>query len=83
MLKNVAVDIQQVTKIYGAGNAAVTAVNDVTLQIYDNEFLYSAGSVGLRETTLLRMIAGFEDMTKVILSCLARRLRACHPTSDR
>ena len=64
MRKNVAVDIQQVTKIYGTGNAAVTAVNNVTLQIYDNEFLTLLGPSGCGKTTLLRMIAGFEDMTK-------------------
>ena len=64
MQENIAVDIQQVTKEYGTGNAAVTAVNNVTLQIYDNEFLTLLGPSGCGKTTLLRMIAGFEDMTK-------------------
>jgi spermidine/putrescine transport system ATP-binding protein len=79
MLKNVAVDIQQVTKIYGAGNAAVTAVNDVTLQIYDNEFLTLLGPSGCGKTTLLRMIAGFEDMTKGHIKLFGEEIESLPP----
>ena len=63
MKQKVAVDISRVTKIYGAGNAAVKAIDDVTLQIFDNEFLTLLGPSGCGKTTLLRMIAGFEDIT--------------------
>ena len=63
MKQKVAVDISRVTKIYGAGNAAVRAIDDVTLQIFDNEFLTLLGPSGCGKTTLLRMIAGFEDIT--------------------
>jgi len=79
MRKNVAVDIQQVTKIYGAGNAAVTAVNDVTLQIYDNEFLTLLGPSGCGKTTLLRMIAGFEDMTKGHIKLFGEEIESLPP----
>ena len=63
MKQKVAVDISRVTKIYGAGNAAVRAIDDVKLQIFDNEFLTLLGPSGCGKTTLLRMIAGFEDIT--------------------
>ncbi|NJK78790.1 MAG: ABC transporter ATP-binding protein [Chloroflexaceae bacterium] len=38
----------------------VTAVNDVTLQIFDGEFFALLGPSGSGKTTILRMIAGFE-----------------------
>ena len=63
MKQKVAVDISRVTKIYGAGNAAVRAIDDVTLQIFDNEFLTLLGPSGCGKTTLLSMIAWFEDIT--------------------
>ncbi len=60
---DIAVDIVGVSKVFGSGRTAVTAINDVTLQIYDNEFLTLLGPSGCGKTTLLRMIAGFEDTT--------------------
>lgn len=63
MDQKVAVDISRVTKIYGKGDSAVKAIDNVTLQIFDNEFLTLLGPSGCGKTTLLRMIAGFEDIT--------------------
>jgi spermidine/putrescine transport system ATP-binding protein len=63
MDNKVAVDIANVTKVYGSGQNAVTAIKDVNLQIYDNEFLTLLGPSGCGKTTLLRMIAGFEGIT--------------------
>ena len=57
---NIAVDIQNVTKMYGA----FTALKDVNLDIRDNEFFTLLGPSGCGKTTLLRSIAGFEDITK-------------------
>jgi multiple sugar transport system ATP-binding protein len=48
-----------VTKAFGA----VTAVDDVTLEIEDGEFLVLVGPSGCGKSTLLRMIAGLEDVT--------------------
>jgi len=79
MPKNVAVDIQQVTKIYGADNAAVTAIDDVTLQIYDNEFLTLLGPSGCGKTTLLRMIAGFEDITRGRIKLFGEEIESLPP----
>jgi len=55
-----AVEIWRVTKTYGSGDAAVIAVNDVTLNIGNNEFFTLLGPSGCGKTSLLRLIAGFE-----------------------
>nr|MBA2570982.1 sn-glycerol-3-phosphate ABC transporter ATP-binding protein UgpC [Chloroflexota bacterium] len=42
----------------------VVAVNDLTLEIQDEEFLCLVGPSGCGKTTSLRMIAGLEDITE-------------------
>ena len=56
----IAVDIQRVTKRFGD----VIALDEVTLGIEDNEFFTLLGPSGCGKTTLLRTIAGFEDITE-------------------
>jgi spermidine/putrescine transport system ATP-binding protein len=51
--------VQNVTKQFGA----MTAVNDVSLDIMPGEFFSLLGPSGCGKTTLLRMIAGFENPT--------------------
>jgi multiple sugar transport system ATP-binding protein len=53
------VSIRQVEKYFGD----VHAVNDVSLDIHDGEFLVLLGPSGCGKTTLLRMIAGLESPT--------------------
>ena len=59
-MTDVSVDILNVTKMYGS----FTALKDVSLAIQDNEFFTLLGPSGCGKTTLLRTIAGFEDITK-------------------
>ena len=60
----VAVELHGATKVFGAGTAhAVTALNGVSLSIRDNEFFTLLGPSGCGKTTLLRTIAGFEELT--------------------
>ncbi len=54
-----AIRLDQVTKAFGA----VTAVDDVSLEIADGEFLVLVGPSGCGKSTLLRMIAGLEEVT--------------------
>jgi len=42
----------------------VLAVNDVSLEVHDREFLVLLGPSGCGKTTILRMIAGLEEVTK-------------------
>ena len=59
-----AVKVEHVVKWFGAGDRAVHALADVSLDIRDNEFFTLLGPSGCGKTTLLRCIAGFEQPTE-------------------
>ncbi len=46
----------------------VTAVDDITLEVYDGEFLVLLGPSGCGKTTAMRMIAGLEEVTDGIIT---------------
>ncbi len=50
---------ENVTKRFGS----FTAVDDITLHVYEREFFSLLGPSGCGKTTLLRMLAGFEEPT--------------------
>jgi multiple sugar transport system ATP-binding protein len=52
-----AIQLERVSKAFGS----VTAVDDVSLEIADGEFLVLVGPSGCGKSTLLRMIAGLEE----------------------
>jgi multiple sugar transport system ATP-binding protein len=52
--------LDNVTKVFEGG---VVAVNSVTLDITDKEFMVIVGPSGCGKTTMLRMIAGLEEIT--------------------
>src|SRR3954466_15084368 len=54
------VAFERVSKIYPDGTRAV---NDITLDIQDGEFLVLVGPSGCGKTTALRMVAGLEDIS--------------------
>lgn len=56
----IAVDIKNITKRYGN----FVALRDATLDIRDNEFFTLLGPSGCGKTTLLRCIAGFEEISE-------------------
>ena len=58
-----AIQVQSLTKIFGAGGDAVKALDDVSVSIRENEFFTLLGPSGCGKTTLLRLIAGFEHPT--------------------
>ena len=54
------IDLVGLSKVYAGG---VAAVDDLTLSIADGEFFALLGPSGCGKTTLLRTIAGLEDVT--------------------
>ena len=56
--------LQNLSKKFGD----VVAVNDVTLEARDKEFLVLVGPSGCGKTTTLRMIAGLDDITSGVIS---------------
>src|SRR5689334_11605191 len=54
-------DIRELTKRFGYGNAAVTALHEVSFSIAEGEFFTLLGPSGCGKTTLLRLIAGFSS----------------------
>jgi len=57
------IEARQLTKIFGSGEDAVTALDAIDIHIPENEFFTLLGPSGCGKTTLLRMIAGFEEPT--------------------
>jgi multiple sugar transport system ATP-binding protein len=55
-----AIELKNIVKQYGDG---FQAVNDVSLDIADGEFMILVGPSGCGKSTLLRMIVGLEDIT--------------------
>ena len=56
-----AINITDVGKIYPNGTRALENVN---IEIHDGEFVVLVGPSGCGKTTLLRMVAGLEDITE-------------------
>ena len=91
MSVTVAVDGCGVSKIFGAGTEQqVTALNDVSVSIAQNEFFTLLGPSGCGKTTLLRLIAGFELGNEQNTACAAaahaifraRKFRARNPARN-
>ncbi len=60
--RDVSLRLSDVTKTFDGGE--VVAVDDVTLDIYDGEFVVLVGPSGCGKTTTLRMVAGLERPTE-------------------
>src|SRR5205809_3599793 len=55
-----AIEMRNIVKKYGDG---FPAVNDVSIDVADGEFMILVGPSGCGKSTLLRMIVGLEDIT--------------------
>jgi multiple sugar transport system ATP-binding protein len=54
------ISVERLSKVYAGG---VKAVDDVSLEVADGEFMVLVGPSGCGKSTLLRMIAGLEKVT--------------------
>ncbi len=57
------VRLEHVTKSFGEGDKATTAVDDVSIVVEDRDFMILLGPSGCGKSTLLRMVAGLETPT--------------------
>src|ERR1700760_3042844 len=73
------VSFDRVSKIYPDGTRAV---NQITLDIRDGEFMVLVGPSGCGKTTALRMVAGLEDISEGILKIGERTVNYV-PSRDR
>ncbi|TGQ71249.1 ABC transporter ATP-binding protein [Mesorhizobium sp. M00.F.Ca.ET.186.01.1.1] len=58
-----AIEVVNVSKIFGSGEGQVAALDTVSVSIRENEFFTLLGPSGCGKTTLLRLIAGFDFPT--------------------
>jgi spermidine/putrescine transport system ATP-binding protein len=66
--RKAAVSVRALSKTFGQGDYAITAIDSVELDILENEFFTLLGPSGCGKTTLLRLIAGFELPTEGSIS---------------
>ncbi len=57
------VRLEHITKSFGSGDDSVNAVDDVTIDIENHDFMILLGPSGCGKSTLLRMVAGLETPT--------------------
>ena len=57
------IEIKNVSKIYGKGDAAVNALRNVNITIADGEFVSIIGPSGSGKSTLLNILGGIDTPT--------------------
>lgn len=57
------ISVRGLTRVFGSGESAATAVNGIDLDIYTQEFLAVTGRSGSGKTTLLNLMAGLDRPT--------------------
>jgi NitT/TauT family transport system ATP-binding protein len=60
----VAVQLEDVTKVFGTGGQAVLAVDGLNLEVYRGELVCLLGASGCGKSTVLNLIAGLERTTR-------------------
>jgi multiple sugar transport system ATP-binding protein len=58
------ITLNNITKRFGSGESAVVAVDDVSLEIRDGEFIVFVGPSGSGKSTLMRIVAGLETQSE-------------------
>ncbi|WP_373353805.1 ABC transporter ATP-binding protein [Pseudoroseicyclus sp. CXY001] len=74
-----AIEARDITKRFGTGTDAVTALDAVSIEIAEGEFFTLLGPSGCGKTTLLRCIAGFETPTSGTLLLAGKEITHAPP----
>mgnify|MGYP000678184193 CR=1 FL=1 len=69
----------EVTKKFRDGNSEIVAVEELSMEINDGEFLVIVGPSGCGKTTSLRMVAGLETITEGDLRIEGRSIKGRSP----
>ncbi len=69
-----AIRLTGVSKVYGRGNAAVHAVDGLSLTVGDGEFVCLVGASGCGKSTLLNIVAGLDAPSAGTVDCGDRRV---------
>ena len=73
------VALDDVTKVYDSTDGSIVAVDDLSLEIADGEFLVLVGPSGCGKSTTLRMVAGLEEITDGTVSIGDQRVNDKEP----
>ena len=73
------VRLDQVSKVYRGERGLVKAVDQVSLEIHDKEFVVLVGPSGCGKSTTLRMIAGLEEVTEGTIRIAERTVNDVAP----
>lgn len=77
--RNIKLSIQNVKKSYMGRNGEVVALNGVSLDIAENEFITVVGPSGCGKSTLLNIIAGLLDATSGKVLCDGKEVKGTGP----
>jgi len=72
--KKVLVEVEDLYKIYKVGDETVRALDGVSFQIFEGEFIAIVGTSGSGKSTLLNMLAGLEPPTKGMIKLGSKRM---------
>lgn len=61
--RNPVIQFKNVSKIYTIGELEIKAVDDVSFEIYDGEFVVILGASGAGKTTILNLLGGMDNVT--------------------
>ena len=62
MEKKVLIETKKLIKTYGEGEGLMYALNDVSIKVYEHDFLVILGGSGSGKSTLLNMIGGIDTV---------------------
>jgi len=64
MAHKLIIEMQDVQKVYGSSNMAITALSGIDLKIYENEFISITGPSGSGKSTLMNILGCLDRLTR-------------------